>query len=264
MKCTKAPAFDVDSRSTTSFKMLVAVSQGLRLVPGASPCLLQPRTIHPPALQSSPRSCCPFCKRPLRSLLCDRMSISWPLCLFLCILCLVAHGAVKPNEYIIAHNKRRCLHGVNDLRWSYSVATSAAKYAAKCIFEHENPPNYGENLWAGYWNPRCPDQPYHGSSMLLQDAPLTGMLLRRAHAVQSFVRRQPPEPLSRPFLSFADVLSFAGKYWMLILGNHVMTSIFIALRFGVPRDRHHGTLAMLSHGVRTACAQRPYSVNPFS
>ena len=78
--------------------------------------------------------------------------------LLLCLpFCLVQGLGPSAQDHIVAHNKRRCLHGSSDLVWSRSLETAAQKYADKCIFEHEMPPLYGENLWAGYFSPTAED-----------------------------------------------------------------------------------------------------------
>jgi hypothetical protein len=51
------------------------------------------------------------------------------------------------QEWLNAHNKYRCLHGVSPLQWSNTIAANAGAWAAKCLWQHSSNP---ENMAAGF------------------------------------------------------------------------------------------------------------------
>jgi len=62
----------------------------------------------------------------------------------------MAATTTEIEQWLLAHNNYRTLHGVSAVIWSKTIAANAQTYADTCPSDHSNS-GYGENLaWASY------------------------------------------------------------------------------------------------------------------
>jgi uncharacterized protein YkwD len=61
---------------------------------------------------------------------------------------LAADPPAQYSSILAQHNSYRSQHQVPGLQWDALLASSAADYAASCVFEHDAASNAGENLYA--------------------------------------------------------------------------------------------------------------------
>jgi hypothetical protein len=55
-------------------------------------------------------------------------------------------AGLTPQDFVNAHNEKRCLHGSPAVVWDADVAASARAWAGQCKFEHSSGSGNGENL----------------------------------------------------------------------------------------------------------------------
>jgi uncharacterized protein YkwD len=59
---------------------------------------------------------------------------------------LVDLPGLLPDDFVAAHNRRRCKHSVPLITWDPTVEASARAWASKCVFQHSSGSGYGENI----------------------------------------------------------------------------------------------------------------------
>jgi uncharacterized protein YkwD len=62
------------------------------------------------------------------------------------LLAILPDSKANIAQILVDHNNYRKKHGAAPLKWSSTLAKGASKWANNCKYEHNPPPNTGENL----------------------------------------------------------------------------------------------------------------------